>query len=165
MKSRFIQSVAVPLCLAAIGLAVSRPGAAQVVASSVCPADSTGGRVDDGQGAYRPGTTAREYVVSFLSTNPGSISRTSTGTSGVDPAMVTLLSSRTDKAACGRLNAFMNNGESQASASPPWVYFRAGSFYFIARWTPPQPLSNYTLQHQGVMVFDANFNLLGVWTA
>jgi hypothetical protein len=150
------------LCVAA--LIGPQKVAAQIV-SSICPSDSTGGRVHDGSGVYRTGSTARQYVISFLSTEPTSIARTSTGTTGVDTAMIRQLTDRTDADACRRLNAFMNSGESQTRPSPPWVYFRAGSFYFIARWTPAQSRSNYTLRHEAIIVLDASFTLLGVWTA
>lgn len=119
----------------------------------------------DGQGVYRTGVSARRFVVSFLRTDPTSISRTETGTSGVDTTSIRQLTDLTDAHACRRLNAFMNNGESEVQTSPPWVYFRAGNFYFIARWTPAQSRDNYTLRHEAVIVLDASFNVLGVWTA
>lgn len=136
-----------------------------ITPNSVCPRDSTGGRVDDGGGSYRTGTSARRYVVSFLSGDPTSLARTSTGTSGVDTTTIRILNDFNDASTCRRLNAILNNGASTERTSPPWVYFRAGSFYFVARWTPAQSLSNYTLRHESVVVFDLNFNLLGVWTA
>lgn len=149
-----------------LGLAIPQGGDAQTITpNAVCPWDSTGGTVDDGGGIVRPGTTARQYVVSFLGGNPAAAGRLDTGTSGVDVATLRILNDRTDAAACRALNSFMNNGASTEQASPPWVYFRAGDFYFVARWTPPQPLSNYTIRHEGVLVFDLMFNFLGAWTA
>jgi hypothetical protein len=163
MKVR-LRQVANALLLALAVLLGPKQIAAQVVAE-VCPSDNSGGQVHDGGGVYRTGTSARQYVVSFLSTEPSSIARTSTGTTAVDTTMIRQLTDLNDSYACRRLNAFMNSGESETTMSPPWVYFRAGNFYIVARWTPAQPLSNYTHQHEAVIVFDANFNLLGAWTA
>lgn len=160
---RFVYTLA---AAALLGLAIPQVGNAQTITpNAVCPRDSTGGTVDDGGGMVRAGTAARQYVVSFLSGNPASAGRMDTGTSGVDVATLRILSDRTDASACRALNSFMNGGASTEQTSPPWVYFRAGDFYFVARWTAPQPLSNYTIRHEGVMVFDLMFNLLGAWTA
>jgi hypothetical protein len=138
---------------------------AQISTNVVCPRDSTGGVVDDGGGVLRTGTPARSYVVSFLSSDPGSLARTETGTSAVDTTTLQILNDRTDAFACRALNSAITGGVQTEKPPYPWVYFRAGGFYFVARWTPAQPLSNYTLRHEAVMVFDASFNLLGVWTA
>jgi hypothetical protein len=165
MKRVFGQLIrAIPL-VALLTILCPRFTEAQILSNAVCPRDSTGGQVDDGGGAYRTGTQARRYVVSFLSGNPGSVARTSTGTSSVDTTSIRILTDFSDAAACRRLNSIMNNGASTERTSPPWVYFRAGGFYFVARWTPPQPMSNYTIKHESVVVFDSSFNLVGVWTA
>jgi hypothetical protein len=136
-----------------------------ITPNAVCPRDSTGGLVHDGGGFYRTGTTARQYVVSFLRGDPNNVARTSTGTSGVDTTMIRILNDRTDATTCRSLNRIMSNGLYTERTPGPFVYFRAGSFYFIAKWTPAQPLSNYTLKYEAVIVLDLNFNLLGVWTA
>lgn len=155
---------AIPL-VAMVALFCPGRAEAQIVSNAVCPRDSSGGQVDDGGGAFRTGTPARRYVVSFLSGNPTSAARTSTGTSSVDTTSIRILTDFSDASACRRLNAIMSSGASTERTSPPWVYFRAGSFYFVARWTPPQPMSNYTIKHESVVVFDSSFNLVGVWTA
>jgi hypothetical protein len=104
----------------------------------LCPRDSTGGRVDDGGGAYRTGTTARRYVVSFLSGDPTSLARTSTGTSGVDTTTIRILNELRRRIHVQAPEREPQQRASTEQTSPPWVYFRAGSFYFVARWTPAQ---------------------------
>lgn len=163
MKIR--QSPGALLILLGLAAAPGTPRMEAQAVGAVCPADSTGGRVHDGNGVYRSGTSARRYVTSFLSGDPAATGRTSTGTSVVDTTMIRQLREPDDAIACRRLNAIMNNGESETKTSSPWVYFRAGSFYLVARWTPAQSRSDYTLRHEAVVVFDAKFNFLGAWTA
>lgn len=130
--------------------------------TAVCPRDSIV-TVTEG-GMSRQGTSARRYVESFLGGDPAAISRTSTGTAGLTTAMIAILSDvvEADRTACARLNHFISNGESNRP-SPPWVYFRAGNYYFVARWTPPLSLTSGT-RYEAVMIFDSSFNLLDAWT-
>ncbi|HYW11130.1 MAG TPA: hypothetical protein VE871_04210 [Longimicrobium sp.] len=90
-----------------------------------------------------------------------------TNTSALNASMITILTDalERDRTACGALNSFISNGES-AYPSPPWVYFRAGNFYFVTRWTaPPVSGGRFSTEYGTIMVFDLGFNLLGTWTA
>lgn len=130
-----------------------------------CPSDNVPTKSD--QGTTFTGTPARAYIDAFLSGDPAGDSRAATRTSGLNASMIAILTDalEADRSACGVLNSFISNGES-AYPSSPWVYFRAGSFYFITRWTgPPVSGGRFHTGYGTIMVFDSSFNLLGVWTA
>lgn len=158
------------LCAAALSLALVS-SAPRVHAQTYslpdrrCPSDNLPTRTD--QGVTFQGTPARAYVEGFLAGDPDGDSRVSTGTTALNASMIAILSDviEADRTACSRLNHFMSNGES-ALPSPPWVYFRAGNFYFVTRWTEPAVSGGrFQTGYGSIMVFDGSFNLLGVWTA
>lgn len=130
-----------------------------------CPRDSVATTVQGG--ITFEGIPARAYVQGFVSGDPNALSRTSTGTSGVDASMIAILQDalEADRNACSKLNHFLSNGES-GLPSRPWVYFRAGNLYFASPWTRPDVLgTGFRTGYGTVMVFDANLELTGVWTA
>lgn len=130
-----------------------------------CPGDSVDAVTEDGITFH--GISARRYVEGFLSGDPAALARTSTGTSGLNASMIAPLREavEVDRYACMQLNHFITNGTS-GYPSRPWVYFRAGNHYFAARWTTAiKPSAGLRTGYGTVMVFDANLNLLGVWTA
>jgi hypothetical protein len=138
---------------------------AQVAYQSRCPIDSVDAVTEDGVTFH--GISARRYVEGFLSGDPAALARTSTGTSALNASMLAPLyeTVESDRYACTQLNHFISNGTS-GYPSRPWVYFRAGSYYFVAQWTRARPPSGGIQTGYGtVMVFDANLTLLGVWTA
>lgn len=138
---------------------------AQVIDRARCPSDSVDAVTEDGITFH--GISARKYVEGFLSGNPAAVARTTTGTSALNATMVAPLyeAVERDRYACIQLNYFITNGVSEYPARP-WVYFRAGDYYFVARWTQAQsPSAGLQTGYGTVMVFDANLNLLGVWTA
>lgn len=151
--------------LAFVAALNSRGLTAQVTYEGRCPTDSVDTVTEDGITFH--GIPARRYVEGFLNSDPGALSRTSTGTSGLDAGMLAPLyeAVEADRAACTRLNQWFSNGAS-AHPSRPWVYFRAGNYFFVAAWTRAQSLSaGFRTGYGTVMVFDADLRLLGVWTA
>lgn len=153
--------------LALVGGLASTAGTldAQVVYQSRCPGDRVDA-VTEGGTTFQ-GISARMYVEGFLSGDPNAQARTATGTSGLNATMVAPLSEgvEQDRSACTQLNYFISNGTS-GYPSRPWVYFRAGNRYFVSRWTNAvKPSTGLQTGYGTVMVFDVNFNLLGVWTA
>lgn len=130
-----------------------------------CPPDKVPTKTEEG--ITFTGTAARSYVEAFLSGDPAGDSRVATNTTGLNASMVAILTDaiEADRSACSALNSFISNGES-VYPSQPWVYFRAGSFFFATRWTaPPVAGGRFQTGHGTIMVFDSSYNLLGVWTA
>jgi hypothetical protein len=149
--------------LALLGGLASTAGAldAQVVYQARCPSDSVDAVTENGITFH--GISARRYVEGFLSGDPAALARTSTGTSALDSSMVALLydAVERDRYACMQLNDFISNGTS-GYPSRPWVYFRAGNFYFVARWTTARtPSGGLQTGYGTVMVFDANLEPAG----
>lgn len=129
-----------------------------------CPADKVPAKTD--QGITFQGTSGRAYMEAFLGGDRYRDSRVSTGTSQLDVSMLAILNDvvEADRTACSRLNSFISNGET-VYPSEPWVYFRAGSVYFVTRWTePPVSGGRFTTGYGTILVFDSEFNLLGAWT-
>jgi hypothetical protein len=129
-----------------------------------CPPDRVPTKTD--QGITFEGTSGRAYMEAFLSGDHYRDSRMDTGTTQLDASMLAILSDvvEADRSACSRLNSFMSNGET-VHPSEPWVYFRAGSFYFVTKWTePPVSGGRFTTGYGTILVFDSAFNLLGAWT-
>jgi hypothetical protein len=149
-----------------VGLAsAAGPVDAQVVYKAHCPGDSVDTVTEDGITFH--GISAQRYVEGFLSGDPAAAARTSTGTSGLDASMVAPLYEAVDRDryVCTQLNYLISNGTSEYP-SRPWVYFRAGNYYFVARWTMAiRPSAGLQTGYGTVMVFDSNLNLLGVWSA
>lgn len=150
-------------------LLVSLAGIYQPLASQVtlpenaCPSDRVDGPLyADGTAWY--GTPARRVVENFLRPPSDSYGRLDSGTQNVDPATLRILTDRTDVAACRRISYSMSNQTSYAHDGHS-IYFTAGGFYFVAQWRPAMSLSNYQLRPAPVMVFDSNFNLLGVYSS
>lgn len=159
--NRIVALLALLLGLASTGGSVE----AQVVYQARCPSDSVDAVTEDGITFH--GISARGYVEGFLSGDPNALARTSTGTSALDASMIAPLyeAVETDRYACMQLNYFISNGTS-GYPSRPWVYFRAGNYYFVARWTTARrPSTGLQTGYGTVMVFDANLNLVGVWSA
>lgn len=154
------------LLAALAGLAATAGAAdAQIVYKPRCPGDSVDAVTENGITFH--GIPARTYVEGFLGGDPAAPARTSTGTSALNATMVTPLYEAVDRdrSACTQLNYFISNGTTEYP-SRPWVYFRAGNLYFVARWTRAiRPSTGLETGYGTVMVFDANLNLLGVWSA
>jgi hypothetical protein len=131
---------------------------------SYCPSDNVA-TVDDG-GVILRGSSARQFVVSFLSGDPDDSSRIASGTTGIDSTMLIQLSDgpETYRTACRQLNLRLTGTE-----SPPqrMAYFRAGDRYFASWWTIPSRISTEggTTGYVAVLVFDLDYNLIGAWTA
>jgi hypothetical protein len=129
-----------------------------------CPSDNVA-TVDDG-GVILQGSSARQFVESFLSGDPYDSSRIASGTTGIDATMLVQLSDgpETYRYACRQLNLRLTGTE-----SPPqeMAYFRAGERYFASWWTIPKRISTEggATGYVAVLVFDLNYNLIGTWTA
>lgn len=158
--------VKLALYLVGIGVLGGNPSllCAQVtLPENACPSDHVDGPLHaDGIAWY--GTPARNVVENFLRPPSDSYGRVDSGTQNVDPATLRILTDRTDAAACRRLSYYMSNQTSYAHDGHS-IYFTAGGFYFVAQWQPAMALSHYRMTPTPIMVFDSNFNLLGVYSS
>lgn len=128
----------------------------------VCPADHRDGPLyADGTTYY--GIAAQKIVEGFLALPHDHFDRVQTGTQNVAASSLRVLTDAMDYDTCLRLTTIITGGERSAPPPRTWVYFTAGGFYFVSRWKPAQPLSNYTTSDGHVMVYDGALNLLGAY--